>query len=271
MKKFLAILLVLVTLLSFSACSNTTDEKTIVVGASSSPHAEILRQCEDYIESKGYKLKIVEYSDYVQPNIALEDKSLDANYFQHEPYLTSFCKDHGYTDLVIVARVHFEPLGIYLGDKGNDFNSLKEGDQIAVPDDATNCARALQLLEAYGIIEIVNDNGFETTVNDIDSKGLKIIPLSAETIAARLPELAFAVINGNFAVDRKLTDKIVAQEDPQSVSLKYYVNAIVCREDNKDSEKINVLVEALKQQKVAEYIKNSYDGLVLPYEAFYNN
>ncbi len=271
MKKVISILLVLVTLLAFTACSNATDEKTIVVGASSTPHAEILRQCEDYITSKGYTLKIVEYSDYVQPNIALEDKSLDANYFQHEPYLTTFCEDQGYTDLVIVARVHFEPIGIYLGGKGTNFSSLKEGDKIAVPNDPTNCARALQLLESYGIIEIVNDNGFKTTVKDIDSKGLEIIDLSAESIAVRLPELAFAVINGNYAVDFGITDKLVAKEDPQSVSLKYYVNAIVCRKDNENSEKIKVLVEALKQQKVADYIKNSYDGFVLPYDAFYNN
>lgn len=271
MKKFLTILLVLVTLLSFSACSNTTDEKTIVVGASSAPHAEILRQCEDYIESKGYKLKIVECSDYITPNIALEDKTLDANYFQHEPYLTSFCSDHKYTDLVVVAKVHFEPLGIYLGDKGNDFNSLKKGDQIAVPDDTTNCARALQLLAAYNIIEITNDKGLETTVRDIDSKGLEIIQMSAETIAIRLPELAFAVINGNYAVDFKITDKVVAQEDIESVEAKTCVNIVACRKDNENSEKIKVLVEALKQQKVADYINNTYEGRVLPYDEFYNN
>lgn len=271
MKKFLAILLVLVTLLSFTACNNGTDEKTIVVGASSAPHAEILRQCEEYIKSKGYTLKIVEYSDYVQPNIALEDKSLDANYFQHEPYLNTFCKDHGYTDLIVAAKVHFEPLGIYLGGKGKDFNSLKAGDQIAVPDDATNCARALQLLATYNVIEITNDKGLETTVKDIDSKGLEIIPLSAETIAARLDELSFAVINGNYAVDFKITDKVVAQEDSVSVAAKTYANIIACREDNKNSEKITVLIEALKQQKIADYITNSYNGLVLPYDEFFKN
>lgn len=265
MKKVLAIILVAVLSLSLCACNKATDEKTIVVGASTAPHAEILRECKDYIESKGYKLEIVEYADYVQPNIALEDKSLDANYFQHEPYLINFSSDHGYSDLIVATRVHFEPLGIYKGDKGTTLSALKAGDQIAVPDDATNCARALQLLAANGVIEITNDKGLETTVKDVDTKGLEIWQLSAESIAARLPELAFAVINGNYAVDFGITDKLVAQEDKNSEAYTTYANIVACRKDNENSEKIKVLVEALKQDKIANFITEKYNGAVVPF------
>ena len=267
MKKVLVFVLVLVlALTAFAGCGQKND-KEIVVGASVAPHAEILKQCASYIESKGYTLKIVEFSDYIQPNISLEDGSLDANYFQHLPYLESFSSDHNYTDLVSVLKVHFEPLGIYKGTKGDTLANLKAGDKIAVPDDETNCARALQLLAAQKIITITNDKGLKTTVKDIDSKGLEIIPLEASAIAVQLPELAFAVINGNYAVDFGLQDKVVAQEESTSLAASTYANILVCKEKDKDSDKIKVLIDALKQDSVKDYITNTYGGLVVPFEA----
>lgn len=265
MKKVIIAILVLVLALSaFTGC-NKNNSKEIVVGASPSPHAEILKQCIPYIESKGFTLKIVEYADYVQPNIALEDGSLDANYFQHTPYLEQFSAEHNYTDLVSVLSVHFEPLGIYKGEKGLDINSLKQGDKIVVPDDPTNCARALQLLAAYNIITITSDKGLNTTVKDIDSKGLEIIPLEASAIAVQLPELSFAVINGNYAVDFGLKDKVVAQEKNTSLAAKTYANIVVCKEKDKNSDKIKVLIDALSQDSIKQFITNSYDGLVVPF------
>ena len=150
-KILLGSLLSLMSIVSISGCD---DSKTIKVGASPIPHSEILEECKEYIESKGYKLKIVEFTDYVQPNIALNDKSIDANFFQHQPYLDGFNADHNF-NLVGVHKVHFEPLGIYQGQQGTSLNELTAGDKIAVPDDPTNCARALQLLDSKGVIERV--------------------------------------------------------------------------------------------------------------------
>lgn len=263
MKKITSLLLALVLVLSvfaFGGCAK--DEKTIKVGASPKPHAEILEQCRSYIESKGYKLEIVEFDDYVLPNTGTQDGTLDANYFQHLPYLLDFNVKHK-TDLVSVLDVHFEPLGIYQGGKGTTLANLKAGDKIAIPDDMTNGARALKLLEAQGVIKITNDKGLETTVKDVDAKGLDIIPLEAKFIAPQLPELAFAVINGNYAVVFNITDKVVASEGVESEAANTYGNILVVKKGNENSEKTQVLIEALKQQSVKDYIANNFGGRVV--------
>lgn len=266
MKKIISIVLVLILAVSFTACGQSNNkDKVIKVGASPVPHTEILEQCRSYIESKGYKLEIVEFTDYVLPNQSTYNGETDANYFQHIPYLDHFNDSHD-MNLVNVLKVHFEPLGIYQGGKGTTIDELKEGDKIAVPDDATNCARALQLLAKNNIISITNDLGLKTTIKDIDSNGYEIIALEAGNIAVQLPELTFAVINGNYAVDFKLIDKIVAQEDSSSIAAGTFANIIAVKPENKDTEKIKVLCEALQQDSVKEYIKNSYEGRVLPYE-----
>ena len=267
MKKFRNLLLTLLLVVAFIplvGCKK--DDKVITVGASPTPHAQILEQARSYIESKGYTLKIVEFSDYVQPNIALDDGSLDANYFQHEPYLQQFCESHN-MDLVSVAKIHFEPLGIYKGSKGTTLANLKTGDTILVPDDATNCARALQLLAANNVITISNDKGLDTTINDCDVKGLKITPLKADTISANLSEAAFAVINGNYALDWNIKDQLVAQEDSSSEAYDTFSNIIAVKAGNENSEKTKILVEALQQPNIAQYIEDTYDGVVIPYIA----
>lgn len=266
MKKLFSLVCVIVLfaicIFAFGGCG--TDPKKIVVGASSAPHAQILEQARAYLEEKGFTLEIVEYSDYVQPNIALNDGSLDANYFQHQPYLDGFNVDHK-MNLVSVLKVHFEPLGIYKGSKGTTISELSKGDKIALPDDATNCARALQLLDKYGIIRILNDKGLNTTVKDVDSKGLELIPLEAGAIAVQLPELSLAVINGNYAVDFNLTNDLVGQEDKNSQAYSQYANILVVKNGREKNAKTLALIEALTQDNIAEFIEKTYGGIVVPY------
>ncbi|MEG2116715.1 MAG: MetQ/NlpA family ABC transporter substrate-binding protein [Clostridia bacterium] len=264
MKKLTSLLLAFVIILSvfaFGGCGDSS--KTIKVGASPSPHADILEQCRAYVESKGFKLEIVEFDDYVIPNTETEAGSLDANYFQHLPYLKDFNIKHK-TNLVSVLDVHFEPLGIYKGEKGTTLANLKKDDKIIIPDDMTNGARALKLLAANGVISITNDKGLETTVKDCDTKGLDIYPLKAKSIAAQLPEVAFAVINGNYAVDFKITDKVVASEDLNSEAAKTYGNVLVVKAGNEKKDKTQVLIDALSQQSVKDFITKTYGGRVVP-------
>ena len=271
MKKLLALLLVLsITICAFAGCG-TGDVTpsgdpliTITVGASPTPHKQILEQCIPYLNEKGYDLEIVEFTDYHLPNLTLDGGDLDANYFQHEDYLQGQIKDHGYK-FTNVYRSHFEPLGIYAGGEGTTLDALKAGDKIAIPEDLTNCARALQLLDANGIIEITNDQGLNTTVNDIDAKGLDIITLEAKLIGTMLPELAFGVINGNYALDFDIMDKRVAYEDANSIDM--FINIIVVNTADKDSDKTKMLVEALSQQSIKDYISDTFGGAVLPYIA----
>ena len=273
MKKLLALFLALsITVFAFAGCG-TGDVKpsgdpliTIKVGASPTPHKEILEQCIPYLNENGYDLKIVEFTDYVLPNKALEGGDIDANYFQHKPYLDDQIKENDYA-FTSAYTSHFEPFGIYTGGEGTTFADLKAGDKIAIPDDLTNGARALQLLAANNVIEITNDKGLNTTVKDIDAKGLEIIELQASLIGTMLPELAFGVINGNYALDFDIVDKRVAYEESSSVAASTYANLLVVNTADIDSAKTKILVEALSQQSVKDYIKNSFDGLVLPYIA----
>ena len=266
MKKTIAIILTLVLALSLAACGGKADAKTITVAASPTPHAEILKIAAEVLAKDGWTLEIKEYTDYVQPNNVVEDDEIDANYFQHVPYLDQFNADNG-THLVSVAMVHYEPFGIYAGTK-SAIADLAEGDKIAIPNDGSNRARALLLLEAEGIIVLKEGVGMDATDLDIveNALNLDIVQMEAAQIANIRDSVALAVINGNYALQAGLnagTDAL-AVEDAESISATTYANVLVVKEGNEQSEKIQALVKALLSQEVKDYINNTYSGAVVP-------
>ena len=250
--------------------ATSTDGKLEVlkVGASSTPHAEILEQVKDTLAAEGYDLQIVIYDDYVLPNQSLADGSLDANYFQHTPYLNSFNASNG-TDLVAAAKIHYEPFGIYPGTK-SDLSELADGDTIAVPNDTTNEARALLLLQDNGIITLKEGAGLEATVNDIaeNPHNVKIEELAAEQVARVAPEVAFVVLNGNYALQAgfSVAKDALAYEASDSEAAKTYVNIIAVKEGHENDPGIQALVKVLKSDEIKQYINDTYDGAVIPFE-----
>ena len=266
MKKIIAIVLTLVLVLSLAACGAKTEEKVITVAASPTPHAEILKIVGEVLEAEGWTLKIVEYSDYVVPNNVVEDGEMDANYFQHVPYLDTFNAENG-THLVRVAMVQYEPFGIYAGTK-SAIADLTAGDKIAIPNDGSNRARGLLLLEQEGIIGLKDGAGMEATVLDIEENplGLEIFEMEAAQIAGVRDSVALAVINGNYALNAGLnagTDAI-AVEDAESISATTYANVLVVKEGNENADKIVALKNALLSDAVKTYINNTYSGAVVP-------
>ena len=267
MKKIIAIALALVLALSLAACGgNAADDKTTTVAASPTPHAEILKVAAKVLEAEGYTLKITEYSDYVVPNNVVEDGEIDANYFQHVPYLNTFNSENG-THLVSVAMVHYEPFGIYAGTK-NAIADLADGDKIAIPNDGSNRARGLLLLEQEGIIKLKEGVGMEATVLDIAENplNLDIIEMEAAQIAGVRDSVALAVINGNYALNAGLnagTDAL-AVEDAESISATTYANILVVKEGNENNAKIEALKKALLSAEVKDFINNTYSGAVVP-------
>lgn len=249
----------------FAGCGKSENDKVIKVGASPTPHAEILSIIEDDLEQKGYKLEIVEYNDYIIPNNATQSGELDANYFQHEPYLEDFNAENG-TDLVSVAGVHFEPFGIYAG-KTKKLDDLKENAIVAVPNDTTNEARALLLLESQGLIKLKDNAGMKATIADIveNPLNLDIKELEAAQIARTVNDVDIACINGNYAADAgyKVSDAL-ATESADSLAAQTYKNVIVVKKGNENSEKTKALTEAILSDEVREYINNNYDGGVVP-------
>ena len=266
MKKILTFALVLVLSLSLLAgCTQSEDSKKIIVGASTTPHAEILKVAKEILAAKGYELEVKEFTDFVQPNVALESGELDANYFQHKPHMDEFNeKNNG--NLVSVAAIHYEPLGLYPG-KTKSLDDLKDGAQIAVPGDTTNGARALLLLEANQLIKIDPDAGFAATANDIveNPKNLKIIEIEAAQLARSLSDVDMAVINGNYAIQaglNALTDAL-AKEEQDSFAADHYKNIVAVKEGQENSEKILALVDALKSDEVRNFIVEKYKGAVV--------
>lgn len=239
-------------------------EGSIVVGASPSPHAQILEAVSEQLAQKGYQLEIKEFTDYIMPNTALEDGGLDANFFQHQPYLTDFNEKNG-TKLVSAAAIHFEPLGIY-GGKTADLADLPEGAQIAVPNDTTNEARALWLLQAQGIIEVDEQAGLEATKQDITSnpKNVEIVEMEAAQLPRALADVDFAVINGNYAVAAEIVDQVLVTEDKDSEAAKQYANIVAVREGDENREDIKALVEALQSDEVKAYIEETFGSTVIP-------
>jgi D-methionine transport system substrate-binding protein len=268
-RKFSVLALVLALALTvLTACgggSGSEEDKTIKVAASPTPHAEILNSVADALAEEGWTLEVVEFDDYVQPNVATTDGDVDANYFQHIPYLEQYNDENG-TDLVAVGNVHYEAMGVYKGTK-NSLDELAEGDKIGVPNDVTNEARALQLLAANGVITLKDGVGLEATKNDIvdNPKGVEIVELEAATIPASLPDLAFGVINANYALGAGLTtDNAVAYEAEDSEAAETYVNVIVVNAGNENSEKTQALVKAVQTDAVKEFIAEQYKGAVQP-------
>ena len=267
MKKTIAVLLTVVLCLGILAgCAGSADGKTITVAASPTPHAEILKVAAEVLAKDGYTLEVKEFSDYVVPNNVVEDGEIDANYFQHQPYLDTFNAENG-THLVSVAEIHYEPFGIYAGTK-SAVADLADGDKIAIPNDGSNRARALLLLEAQGILTLKEGAGMEATVLDIAENplNLTVVEMEAAQIAGVRDSVALAVINGNYALNAGLnagTDAI-ATEDPNSVSAQTYANVLVVKEGNENSEKTKALVKALTSQEVRDYINETYSGAVVP-------
>ena len=266
MKKIIAIVLALTLALSLAACGGKADAKTITVAASPTPHAEILAVAKEVLAKDGWTLEIKEYTDYVQPNLVVDDGELDANYFQHVPYLNTFNADNG-TKLVSVAMIHYEPFGIYTGTK-TAIADLAEGDKIAVPNDGSNRARALLLLEQEGIIKLKEGIGMDATDLDIveNKLNLDIVQMEAAQSANVRHSVARAVINGNYALQAGLnagTDAL-AVEDAASISATTYANILVVKEGNENTEKTKALVKAVMSEEVKTYINNTYSGAVVP-------
>ena len=248
-----------------AADSGDSADKTIKVAASPTPHAEILNSVADALAEEGWTLEVIEFDDYVQPNVATTDGDVDANYFQHVPYLDQYNAENG-TDLVAVGNVHYEAMGVYKGQK-QSFDELADGDKIGVPNDVTNEARALQLLAANGVITLKDGVGLEATKVDIvdNPKNIEIVELEAATIPASLPDLAFGVINANYALGAGLTtDDAVAYEAEDSEAAETYVNVIVVNAGNENSEKTQALVKAIQTDAVKDFILNTYNGAVQP-------
>ncbi|MGN0305664.1 MAG: MetQ/NlpA family ABC transporter substrate-binding protein [Lachnospiraceae bacterium] len=239
--------------------------ETIKVGATPAPHAEILEIVKEQLLEKGYQLEIVEYNDYILPNNAVQEGELDANYFQHQPYLDDFNAQNG-TTLVTVATVHFEPFGLYAG-KTASLEEIKEGAKVAVPNDTTNEARALLLLEAQGLIKLKEGAGINATKIDIveNPLNLEIVELEAAQIPRSLPDVDIAAINGNYAVGAGLSLKdALAVEAADSLAAQTYGNVVVVKEGNEESDKTKALVEVILSEEVKNFINDNYDGAVVP-------
>lgn len=269
--KGLAVALSITLLTGCGVKSNDTgkggeDSKKIVVGASPAPHAEILKKAAELLKDKGYELEVIEFTDYVQPNIALNDGDLDANFFQHQPFLDEFIEENS-AELIAATVVHYEPFGIYPG-KTKTLDALADKAKVSVPNDSSNEARALILLEAQGLIKLKEGVGLEATVKDIveNPKKLDIIEIAAEQLPRTLEDVDIAVINGNYALDAGLdvaTDAI-AVEDEDSVGAQTYGNILAVKKGNEEKDSIKALVEVLKSDDIKNFIEETYKGAVVP-------
>ena len=254
---------------SQSAAGGTVESKgTITVAASATPHAEILAAAKPILAEQGWNLEVTEFDDYVLPNEVVESGEMDANYFQHVPYLDSFNEEKG-THLVEVGKIHYEPFGIYPGTKSS-LDDIADGDVIAVPNDTTNEARALLLLQDNGIITLKDGAGLEATVNDIAENpyNVEIQELAAESVARVADEVAYVVLNGNYALQAgfSVAKDALAYEKSDSEAAKTYVNVIVVKEGNENNEGVKALVDVLKSDEIKKFINDTYDGAVIPFE-----
>ena len=246
MKKLIASAAALAAALSLTVPAFAAEK--ITVAASPTPHAEILAQAADILAEKGYELEVIEFEDYVQPNLVVDSGEIDANYFQHIPYLDNFNAENK-TDLVNAGGIHYEPFGIYPGTK-TSLDELEDGDTIAVPNDPTNEARALLLLADNGIITLKEGAGLEATVIDIaeNPKNIKIQEMEAAQVSRVKDEVAFVVLNGNYALQAGFSvgKDSIAHEEADSEAARTYVNVIAVKNGNENSDKIVALIDALK-------------------------
>lgn len=245
-----------------------TDKKVIKVAASATPHAELLEQVKPILAEQGIDLEITVFDDYVQPMNVVEGGEFDANYFAHVPYVDQFNAEQG-THIVNAGGIHYEPFGIYPGTK-KALSELADGDVIAVPNDTTNEARALLLLQDNGIIKLKEGAGLTATINDIteNPKNIEIKELEAAQVARVIPEVAFVVLNGNYALEAGLSvaKDSIAFEASDSEAAKTYVNIVAVKEGNENNAEIKALVDALKSDTIKQYIKDTYDGAVVAFE-----
>lgn len=256
-----------------SSTASASGEKTIKVGATTSPHGVILEEAKALMAEKGYTLEVVEFSDYPNINPSTSDGSLDANYFQHFPYLESYNADNKYSEgvdgyLVSAGAIHYEPLGIY-SQKHESVDEIADGAQIAIPNDATNEARALFLLEAQGWITLADDVDIATaTIHDIteNPKNLDIVEIAADQVASKLPDIDYGILNGNYALTSKVTEDLLVTEAADSEAAKTYQNIIAVREDRKDDEAIKTLVEVLKSDEIKKFINDEFGAFAVPAE-----
>lgn len=279
MKKLFAILATLVfAVFAFAGCggdqakssssasttvTSSSGAKTLKVGATAVPHAEILEQAKPLLAKEGIDLQIVEFNDYVQPNLALNDKELDANYFQHEPYLKNFIDEHKEVKLVNAAGVHIEPMGIY-SHKVKKLDELQDGASIAIPNDPTNGGRSLLLLEKAGLLKLKEGVGEKATVQDIveNPKHLKFQEVEAAQVPRTLDDVDAAIINSNFAMQVPLdpTKDAMFIEDSTSP----YVNIVAVRQGDENRPEIQALMKVLHSQEIKDFINNKYKGAVVP-------
>lgn len=278
MKKFIGILLTAALAFGAVGCGSTTTNETadeattttaegatIVVGASPSPHAEILKAAQPLMAEKGITLEIKEFTDYVQPNLALNTGDLDANYFQHQPYLDQFNADND-MDLVALGAVHYEPMGIFAGNS-SDLAALPDGAKVGVPNDATNEARALLLLESNGLIKLKEDAGVAATKLDIveNPHNLEIVEMEAAQLPLSLGSLDIAVINGNYALSGGLSiSDALAIEEADSLAAETYQNVVAVRNGDETRPELQTLIEVLNSQEIADYINETFEGAVAP-------
>ena len=253
---------------SSTATEKTGELETITVAASATPHAEILEAAKDALKEQGYDLQVKVFDDYVQPNEVVESGEFDANYFQHVPYLNSFNEEHG-THLVDAGDIHYEPFGIYPGTKSS-LDDVAKGDVIAIPNDTTNEARALLLLQDNGLLTLKDGVGLEATVNDITENpyNLDFEELEAAQVARVVGEVAYVVLNGNYALEAgySVAKDSIAYEASDSVAAETYVNIIAVAEGHENDAKIQALVSVLKSDEIKKFIEDTYDGAVV----FYN-
>lgn len=249
-----------------SSSAAAGDDKTITVGATPTPHAEILNAAKDALKAEGYTLNVVEFTDYVQPNTALVDGDLDANYFQHTPYLNNFNKENG-TDLAAAFDMHYEPFGIYAG-KTASIEELKDGASIAIPNDGSNETRALLLLQDAGLIKLKNPKDINATPKDVTSnpKNLKFKELEAAVVPTVIKDVDIAALNGNYAIQAGFdpTKDTLVTEKADGLAAKTYQNILVVKEGNENTAKTKELKKALKSDEVRDYINKNYKGAVVP-------
>lgn len=264
MKKFITVILALLLAFGVTGCKKGDDEKTITVGASVTPHSEILEILKDDLKAQGYTLKIKVFDDYVLPNTAVESGEITANYFQHLPYLEEFNETRG-THLVSVVKVHYEAFAIY-SDSLHDISEVTSAATVAVPNDPTNRARALLLLQEHGLVELAGGGSITSTVQDVlptsKIQKSKIAELEAKLLPNALADKTIAVINGNYALTGEISqDKVIATEGA-TVGAEQFANVLCVKAGNENLSKVVALKNALTSQKVADFIAERYKGFV---------
>lgn len=270
-RKIAALSLALTFAFSLTACGKKNDKsdassgKVIKVGANITPHSEILQKAKPILAEKGITLEIVQLEDSITPNTGVIEGSLDANYFQHVPYLEQFNSENG-SDLVSIGAIHYEPFGIYAG-KTKNLAELPDGATVAVPNNVTNEARALLLLAQEGLLTLKDDAGITATVEDIveNPKNIKFKELAPEQLVAALPDVNIAVINGNYAIEGGLHVRdALAVEANDGLAAQTYGNIIATSKDKQNDESLKILVEVLQSEEIRKYINETYDGAVVP-------